>query len=287
MSGAHESRWLMIVDRVEASYCEGWDSRTRAAVGLLSLALAAERHQAGEQYAVLLAAAGRPLALIEVALGELHCGLRFFDERLRRLFEIGCRLLAGSRLFMLEQRKDPFNEPELVRLHEREWARVITASPDGLVRDSEIRADGSLREGWVSADTEGYWVDAPAFGGWGQFIRAFPEALDAAGLEIPETVILDDVSDPHGTGLPADERPWQPARPLAPDPAHLARLFTPGTRLRRARGHLRRLSDNARRLGRSAAVGLLSGAEGARARARALMEAWVVAELRNWFGHLS
>jgi len=72
VSGAHESRWLMIVDRVDVSYCEGWDSRTRAAVGPLSLALAEERHQAGEQCAVLLAAAGRPLALIEVALGELH-----------------------------------------------------------------------------------------------------------------------------------------------------------------------------------------------------------------------
>jgi hypothetical protein len=202
-----------------------------ATAGPLSPALAAERHQAGEQYAVLLAAFGRPLALIEVALGELHCGLRFLDEQLRRLFEIDCRLLADSRLFMLGQRKDPFNEPELVRLHEREWARVITASPDGLVRDSEIRADGSLRAAWVSAGTEGYWVDAPAFGGWGQFIRAFPEALDAAGLEIPETVILDDVSDPHGIGLPADGRLWQPPRPLAPDPAHLARLFTPGTRL--------------------------------------------------------
>jgi hypothetical protein len=196
----------MIVDRVEVSYCEGWDSRTCGAVGPLSLALAAERHQAGEQYAVLLAAAGRPLALIELALGELHCGLRFLDEQLRRLFEIDCRLLADSRLFILEQRKDRFNDPEVVRLHEREWARVITASPDGLVRDREIRADGSLSEGWVSADTEGYWVDAPAFGGRGQFIRVFPEALDAAGLEIPETVILDDVSDPHGTGLPAEER---------------------------------------------------------------------------------
>ena len=221
----------MIVDRVDVSYCEGWDSRARAAVGPLSLALAAERHQAGEQYAVLLAAAGRPLALIEVALGELHCGLRFVDEQLRRLFEIDGRLLAGGRLFILEQRKDPFNDPELVRLHEREWARVITASPDGLVRDSEIRADGSLREGWVPADTEGYWVGAPAFGGWGQFIRAFPEALAAAELEIPETATLDDASGPHGTDLPADQRPWQPPRPLAPDPAHLARLFTPGTRL--------------------------------------------------------
>ena len=60
----------MIVDRVEVSYCEGWDSRARAAVGPLSLAQAAERHQAGEQYAVLLAGAGRPLALIEVAPGN-------------------------------------------------------------------------------------------------------------------------------------------------------------------------------------------------------------------------
>lgn len=231
MSEAHESRWLMIVDRIKVSYCEGWDSRSRAAVGPLSLTLAAERHQAGEQYAVLLAAAGRPLALIEVALAELHYGLRFLDEQLRPLFEIDCRLLADSRLFVLEQRKDPFNEPELSRLHEREWARVITASPDGLVRDSQIRADGSLQEGWACADTGGYWVDAPAFGGWGQFIRAFPEALDAAGLETPEAVLLHDVSDPHGTGLPADERPWRPPRPLAPDPAHLARLFTPGTRL--------------------------------------------------------
>ena len=231
VGGAHESRCLMVVDRVEVSYCEGWDSRTRAAAGPLSLTLAAERHQAGEQYAVLLAAAGRPLALIEVALGELHCGLRFLGEQLRRLFEIDCRLLADGRLFMLEQRKDPFHDPEMFKLHLREWARVISALPDGRVQDSRIHADGHLRYGWHPADTEGYWVDAPAFGGWGQFIRAFPEALDAAGLEIPETVILDDVSDPHGTGLPADERPWQPPRPLAPDPAHLARLFTPGTRL--------------------------------------------------------
>jgi hypothetical protein len=231
VSEAHESRWLVIVDRLEVSYCEGWDSRTRAAIGPLSRGLAAERHQAGEQYAVLLAAAGRPLVLIEVALGELHCGLRFFDEQLRRLFEVDCRLLADGRLFVLEQRKDRFNDPELVRLHEREWARVVTASPDGPVRDSEIQADGSLHVGWGSADTEGHWLDAPAFGGWGQFIRAFPEALDAAGLDIPETVILDDVPDPHGTALPADQRPWQPPRPLAPDPAHLARLFTPGMRL--------------------------------------------------------
>ena len=212
------------------SYCEGWDSRAGAAAGPLSPALAAQRHRTGEQYAVLLAAAGRPVALIEVALGELHCGVRFFDERLRRLFEADCRLLADGRLFMLEQRKDPFHDPAMFKFHQREWARVIRAWPGGRVRDSEI-LPGHMRVGHDSVDPEGYWVDAPEFGGWGQFIRAFPQALDAAGLDIPETVILEDVSDPRGTGLPADERLWRPPRPLAPDPAHLARLFTPGMRL--------------------------------------------------------
>jgi hypothetical protein len=229
VSGAHESRCLVIVDRLEVSYCEGWDSRTRAAIGPLSLALAAERHQAGEQYAMLLAAAERPLALIEVALGELHCGLRIFDEQLRRLFEVDCRLLADSRLFMLEQRKDPFNDPDMVRLHEREWARVVTASPDGPVRDSEIQADGSLHVGWVSADTEGYWLDAPAFGGWGQFIRGtrrWTQPGWRSGDSHPRRR-----ARTARDGLPADQRPWQPPRPLAADPAHLTRLFTPGMRL--------------------------------------------------------
>jgi hypothetical protein len=221
----------MIVDRLEVSYCEGWDSRAGAAAGPLSSSLAAQRHRDGEQYAVLLAASGRPVALIEVALGELHCGVRFFDERLRRLFEADCRLLADGRLFMLEQRKDPFHDPEAYKLHLRGWARVISALPDGRVRDSRISADGFLHEGWAPADTEGCWLDAPEFGGWAPFILAFPQALDAAGLDIPETVILDDVSGPHGTGLPADERPWQPPRAAAPDPVQLARLFTPGMRL--------------------------------------------------------
>ena len=160
----------MIVDRIEVSYCEGWDPRTRAAVGPLSPVLAAERRQAGEQYAVLLAAAGRPLALIEMALGELHCGLRFLDEQLRLLFEIDCQLPAAGCLFMLQQRQDPFNDPERVKLHDREWARVITASPNGRVRDNQIRADGSHGEGPGSPNPEGYWMDAPAFGGWGPFI---------------------------------------------------------------------------------------------------------------------
>ena len=72
----------MIVDRLEVSYCEGWNSRTRAAIGPLSLALAAERHQAGEQYAVLLAAAERPpTATTTAAVSRLLPSLRPCDSQ--------------------------------------------------------------------------------------------------------------------------------------------------------------------------------------------------------------
>jgi hypothetical protein len=73
----------MTVDRLEVSYCEGWDPHIRAAVGPMSSAGAAGRDRAGEQYAVLLAVSGRPFAVIEVAWRDLYCAVRFFDEQLR------------------------------------------------------------------------------------------------------------------------------------------------------------------------------------------------------------
>ena len=44
----------MVIDRLEISYCEGWDPQARRAVGPVSRARAAARDQAGEQYAVML-----------------------------------------------------------------------------------------------------------------------------------------------------------------------------------------------------------------------------------------
>ena len=51
-----------MADHLEVSYCEGWDPQTRAGIGPLSPARAADRDRVGEQYAVLLAVSGRPVA---------------------------------------------------------------------------------------------------------------------------------------------------------------------------------------------------------------------------------
>jgi hypothetical protein len=219
----------LIIDRIQVAYCEGWDSEAGTIAGPLSSALAAERHHAGKQYAVLLSAGDTPVALIEVARGELHYGLRVFGQRGRFVSEVNCRLLDEDRLFILEQRTGLFTDPEQIKPHDRKWRRVVTAQP-GHVRDSEI-IPGALRERTGLADTADYWVDAPDFGDWGRFIRSFPAALGEAGLEVPATVLLDDVSVPDGQGLPPSERPWEPPWPLTPDPARLAWLFGSGTRL--------------------------------------------------------
>jgi hypothetical protein len=219
------------IDRIEVSYCEGWDPIARAAAGPLSTGLAAGRHRAGEQYAVLLAVAGRPVGLVEVATGELHMGARFFDREFRRVAEVDCRLLAPGRLFVIQQRTGPVEDAPLSGYPGDRWLHVITASPGGIIEESVTYPDGSSGAGALEGEVDGYWMGAPEFGGWVPFIRPFREALDAAGLDIPGSVAVLDVSSPSGTGLPAAERPWRPARALTPDPSRLAWLFRAGSQL--------------------------------------------------------
>lgn len=87
------------------------------------------------------------------------------------------------------------------------------------------------------ARPEDYRLDVPQFGAWGRLIRAFPYALAALGHEVPAAVVLDDVSDPGGEGLPHGRRPWHPPRPL--QPAYLDLLFRAGAcrRLQPGRTH--------------------------------------------------
>jgi hypothetical protein len=221
----------VIVDRLAVSYWEGWDPRARAAVGPLSLAVAAERDRAGQQYAVLLAAAGRPAALIEVAWGEIYCGVHFFDPQLRRVFTFDCRLLAERRLFMLASKQWRYADAAQPEFDENASRREFQVSPDGQARGEIYGAPGEPSGGYTPDPpaSGSYWLDVPRFGGWGPLIRAFSDALAALDLEVTDAVILDDCSDPGGEGLPDGPKPFHPPRPLQPE--HLDLLFTAGARI--------------------------------------------------------
>jgi len=171
------------------------------------------------------------VGLIEVAAGELHVGARFLDEGFRRASEVDCRVLPPGRLFVIQQRAGPIQDAAPCGYPGEEWLHVITASPDGIINECKTFPDGRMSDGTRRGEVDDYWMDAPEFGDWGTFIRSFPEALDAAGLDVPESVVVRDISSPDGTGLPAGERPWRAPRGLAPDPSYLAWLFTAGTRL--------------------------------------------------------
>jgi hypothetical protein len=73
----------VIVDRLQISYCEGWDPEKRQAVGSLSSVRAEERDRAGEQYTVVLSLGERPMVMIDVAWRDHYCALWLFDEQLR------------------------------------------------------------------------------------------------------------------------------------------------------------------------------------------------------------
>ena len=226
----------MVIDRLEVSYCEGWDPRAGRAAGPLSSSRAAERDRAGEQYALTLAMPGRPLAVIEVAWASAYCAVWFFDEQRRRVLQVDCRRLGGSRLDVVRGRQWAYTDAGQAEFDERVTRFEFEMFPDGshsraifpgsaapAARPRGLEAAGDM------VVPEGNMLDAPAFGGWARLIGAFPGHLAALGHEMSPASVVEDVSDPGGDGLPAGARPWHPPRPRQPGP--LALLFTPGTRL--------------------------------------------------------
>lgn len=221
----------MPIEYLDAAYCEGWDPEARAAAGPLSAEAAAGRHRDGEQYAVLLSVDGRPAGVIEVATGDSYVGAWFMDSGFRRVSEVDCRMLRPGQLFFLAQRTGPRHDvPRRTPPSER-WLHVVEASADGMVTESRT-VDGGRQVSVLAVNPDDYWICVPEFGDWAAFIRAFPEALEAADLDVPEGTVIRDVSVTEESGLPTAQRTWHAPRPLAPEPSYLAQLFTAGSRLR-------------------------------------------------------
>lgn len=227
---------FVIFDSLDVSYGETWGLTLGAAHPQpISRALAAGRHAAGYGYAVLLAAQGQPLAMVEYYQHEGNQWWRvyLFDDRSYRT-QLICLESHGKEMLRVYH-KTGWQFSSERQYFSREWDvyETTTVSADGLV---EIRSefDGSDQALYVrraaqsrgqspvepenstvqlfSAPIEDFLCPAPQFGDWQVFVRF----LAQYGHEPAAAVALNETS--------LDE----PRGPLRAN--GIEQMFTPGGR---------------------------------------------------------
>lgn len=202
----------MIFDSLDVSYGEMWGSyRGMTHPVPMSRALAARKHAAGVDYAVLLSARERPLALIE-----------YWPRRMWRVYLFDGRswcmqmidLKPHSPGMLLAQRNTRWQFPnEQAHLYGK-WdvQETTTVSADGQVEvrsefagprggspeSSHDRASGpsSVPVRQFATPIEDFLCHAPEFGDW----QVFAPFLAQQGHESAATVVLNDVSVEGGSG---------------------------------------------------------------------------------------
>ncbi|MER5932169.1 DUF4241 domain-containing protein [Streptomyces sp. NPDC002054] len=220
---------------VEVGYCEGWDPQRGAALSPIPEHEARARDEAGEPYAVLLSADGRPRALFQVSWRDGYLGMFLFDEQGRRTREFDYRRLAPARLHLkryheVRHRTDSAAKGE--RSDGVEWRFTMDITSDGRA-GRVLEYGGSLSMG-ARVPAEHRTVARAEFGAW----TAYTDAR-MLGLDRPVTLVAASAATPErapegapvATGGPAPEAvpAWSAPRPLAP--RHLEAMFTAGSRL--------------------------------------------------------
>ncbi|WP_052849962.1 DUF4241 domain-containing protein [Streptomyces avicenniae] len=182
----------------------------------MSSALAARKHAAGIDYAVLLSTRERPLAVVEYWPGRMW-RVYMYDDRSWRMQTIDFTPHGTGQLLARRNTRWQFSGEQEYAYGKWDVQETTTVSPDGLVEvKSELAGpSGAATEPphvrRFTAPVEGFLCPAPEFGDW----QVFVPFLAQQGHEPAADVVLNDVSVDEGSG---------PLRATG-----IERLFTPGS----------------------------------------------------------
>lgn len=216
----------MIFDSLDVSYGEMWGSqRGMTHPDPMSRAVAARRHAAGMDYAVLLSARERPLALVEYWPRRMW-RLYLFDDRSWRMQMIDLKPYSTGMLLAHRNTRWQFSNEQEHSSWKWDVQETMTVSADGQV---EVRTEfagpraasteplhartsgpSSVPVRRFPAHVEDFLCPVPEFGDW----QVFAPFLAQQGHEPATTVVLSDVPVDEGSG---------PLRATA-----IEQLFSPG-----------------------------------------------------------
>ncbi|MBO3739508.1 DUF4241 domain-containing protein [Actinoplanes flavus] len=190
----------MIFESLDVSYGEMWGChKGMTHPDPMSSALAARKHAAGRDYAVLLSARERPLALIEYWPRRMW-RVYLFDDRSWRMQMIDLQPHGTGMLLAHRNTRWQFSDERQHSSGKWDVQETTTVSADGQV---EVRSEFA-RPGGASgvpvrrfaAPVESFLCPVPEFGDW----QVFAPFLAQQGHEPATTVVLNDVSVDDGSG---------------------------------------------------------------------------------------
>ncbi|MFE2582931.1 DUF4241 domain-containing protein [Streptomyces sp. NPDC059378] len=212
----------MFFDSLDVSYGEMWGPhRGMTHPDPMSRAVAARRHAVGMDYAVLLSARERPLALVEYWPRRMW-RVYLFDDRSWRMQVIDLEPHSTGMLLAARNIRWKFSDEQEHSSGNWDVQQTTTVSADGQVEVSSAFAGprgalhalaagpSGVRVRRFPAPVEDFLCPVPEFGDW----QVFAPFLAQQGHEPARTVVLSDVSVDEGSG---------PLRATG-----IEQLFTPG-----------------------------------------------------------